>query len=114
MATDVRGFYPPYFDAILSRIRKADKKSGLLLCNYVAKYFEDMWCHIRDVVNVISVGGAVHYIVGNSTFYNTLVPVERLFAEMLIEAGFKDARIKRIRKRNSKKELYEFDVTATK
>lgn len=108
------GFCPPYFDAILSRIRNADKKSGLLLCNYVAKYFEDMWCHIRDVVNVISVGGSVHYIVGNSTFYNTLVPVERLFAEMLIKAGFKDARIKRIRKRNSKKELYEFDVTATK
>ena len=108
------GFYPPYLDAILSRIRKADKKSGVVLSNYVAKYFEDMWRHIRDLVNVMSMGGIVHYIVGNSKFYNTLIPVERLFAEMLIEAGFKDARIKRIRKRNSKKELYEFDVTATK
>ena len=108
------GFYPPYFDAILSRIRKADKKSGVLLSNYVAKYFEDMWRHIRDVVSVMSIGGTVHYIVGNSTFYNTLVPVERLFAEMLTAAGFSDARITHIRKRNSKKELYEFDVSATK
>jgi len=101
-------------DAILSRIRKADKKSGVVLSNYVAKYFEDMWRHIRDLVNVMSMGGTVHYIVGNSKFYNTLIPVERLFAEMLTEAGFRDVHITRIRKRNSKKELYEFDVSATK
>jgi len=108
------GFYPTYFDAILSRIRKADKKSGVLLSNYVAKYFEDMWRHLRDVANVMSVRGTVHYIIGNSRFYDTVVPVERLFANMLTEAGFRDARISRIRKRNSKKELYEFDVSARK
>lgn len=108
------GFYPPYFDAILSKIRKSDNKSGVLLSNYVAKYFEDMWCHLMDVVNVMSVGGTVHYIIGNSTFYETLVPVERLFADMLTEAGFRDVHITRIRKRNSKKELYEFDVSARK
>lgn len=108
------GFYPSYLDAILSRIRKADKKSGLLLSNYVAKYFEDMWCHIRDVVKVMAAGARVHYIVGNSVFYDALIPVERIFADMLSEAGFGDPRITRIRKRNSKKELYEFDVSATK
>jgi len=108
------GFYPTYFDAILSRIRKADKKSGVLLSNYVAKYFEDMWRHLRDVANVMSMRGTVHYIIGNSRFYDTVVPVERLFADMLTEAGFRDARISRIRKRNSKKELYEFDVSARK
>ena len=108
------GFYPEYFDAILSRIRLADNKSGVLLSNYVAKYFEDMWCHFTDVANVIAEGGAVHYIIGNSRFYNTVVPVERLFADMLTEAGFKDVCITRIRKRNSKKELYEFDVSARK
>jgi len=108
------GFYPAYFDAILSRIRGADKKSGVLLSNYVAKYFEDMWCHIRDIAKVMTMGGTVHYIVGNSRFYDTVVPVERLFADMLTEAGFREARITRIRKRNSKKELYEFDVSARK
>ncbi|MBI3291357.1 MAG: hypothetical protein HYZ73_00890 [Elusimicrobia bacterium] len=108
------GFYPTYFDAILSRIRKADKKSGVLLSNYVAKYFEDMCHHLRDVANVMCMGGTVHYIIGNSRFYDTVVPVERLFADMLTEAGFRDARITRIRKRNSKKELYEFDVSARK
>ncbi len=108
------GFYPAYFDTILCRISHADNKSGVLLSNYVAKYFEDMWLHIRDVVQVISIGGTVHYVVGNSTFYNVVVPVERLFADMLTEAGLREVRITRIRKRNSKKELYEFDVSATK
>jgi len=108
------GFYPTYFDAILSRIRKADKKSGDLLSNYVAKYFEDMWLHLKDVANVMSMGGTVHYIIGNSRFYDTVIPVEQLFADMLTEAGFRDARITCIRKRNSKKELYEFDVSARK
>ena len=59
-------------------------------------------------------GGQVHYIVGNSTFYGVLVPVERLFRDMLLEVGFKDVRITRIRKRNSKKELFEYDVSATR
>ena len=108
------GFYPSYLDTILSRISHADNKSGVLLSNYVAKYFEDMWFHLCDVVQVIAAGGTVHYIVGNSTFYDVVVPVERLFAGMLTKAGFREARIKRIRKRNSKKELYEFDVIATK
>lgn len=106
------GFYPRYFETILSRIRKADNKSGVLLSNYVAKYFEDMWHHIKDVANVMNAGGIVHYIIGNSRFYDTVVPVEQLFGDMLTEAGFSDARITRIRKRNSKKELYEYDVSA--
>ena len=108
------GFYPAYFNTILSRIRKADRMSGVLLSNYVAKYFEDMWCHIKDIANVMTMNGTVHYIIGNSRFYDTVIPVERLYADMLTEAGFKEAQIIRIRKRNSKKELYEFDVSARK
>ena len=109
-----QGFYPGYFEVLLSKISHARNKSAVLLSNYVAKYFEDIWRHIRDVYTVMSHGGRVHYIVGNSTFYDVLVPVERLYRDMLLEAGFSDARIARIRKRNSKKELYEFDVSATK
>jgi len=108
------GFYPRYFDYILAKIRHADKKSGSILSNYVAKYFEDIWGHIKSARSVVTCGGAVHYIIGNSTFYDVLVPVERLFASMLTEAGFSNAHITRIRKRNSKKELYEFDVSATR
>lgn len=108
------GFYPRYFDDLLSKIGHSDNKSGPILSNYVAKYFEDMWRHIKDVYKVIAAGGGVHYIIGNSSFYKVVVPVERLFADMLTEAGFRNACITAIRKRNSKKELYEFDVYASK
>jgi hypothetical protein len=58
-------------------------------------------------------GAEVHYVVGNSTFYGVLIPVERLYEEIMQEVGFTDVDIEIVRKRNSKKELYEFAVSAT-
>ena len=55
----------------------------------------------------------IHYIVGNSTFYGVLLPVERLYQDMFEELGFQNVKIETIRKRSSKKELYEFDVKGT-
>jgi len=51
-------------------------------------------------------------VVGNSTFYDVLVPVEALYAELLEQHGFAGVEVKRIRKRNSKKALFEFSVSA--
>ncbi|MDP2896480.1 MAG: hypothetical protein Q8Q12_07955 [bacterium] len=106
------GFWPKYLNKALDDIAKSDNRSGRLLSNYVAKYFYDMWIHLQGIANVMAAGGEVHYIVGNSSFYKVLVPVELLFRDMLHEAGFKNAQIAKIRKRGSKKELYEYDVTA--
>ena len=61
---------------------------------------------------MLASGAELHYIVGNSTFYGTLISTERLYAEMLIELGFDKVERHAIRKRNSKKELIEFDVVA--
>ncbi len=55
-------------------------------------------------------GATLHYIVGNSTFYGAVVATELLYAEMLSALGFHHVECKAIRKRNSKKELVEFDV----
>jgi len=108
------GFYPDYFESLLSEIAGSDNKNGKLLSNCVAKYFEDMWQHLQSVYDIIKPGGSVHYIVGNSIFYNVLLPVERLYKDMLETLGFTDVHIHTIRKRNSKKALFEFDVTGTK
>jgi hypothetical protein len=51
-------------------------------------------------------------IVGNSTFYGNLISTELVYAEMLAELGFDKIECRAIRKRNSKKELVEFDVIA--
>jgi hypothetical protein len=120
IATSRLADWQPSADAYVpSQLRKAlidisnpQNKNGDLLANYVAKYFEDMWQHFGDVRKVLNDEAETHYIVGNSTFYGTLLPVEEIYKKMLEHAEFQDVRIVKIRKRNSKAELYEFDVTA--
>ena len=93
-------------------IRDDENKNGHLLANYVLKYFDDMWSHFQSLIGVLNDGATLHYIVGNSTFYNVLVPVEQVYAEMLSQLGFSNVECIPLRKRNSKKELIEFDVRA--
>jgi len=107
-----KGFKPAYFAEILQAIMAPTNSNGDLLANYVEKYFEDMFEHLSALRCVIAHGARVHYIIGNSTFYRVLLPVERLYADMLTMLGFKDVAIRAVRKRNSKKELVEFDVSA--
>ncbi len=104
-------FTHPRLDAALEGMSNPSNRSGDILSNYVARYFDDMWTHFNSLVRVLNGGAEVHYIVGNSTFYGTLLPVEGLYAEMLRRLGFRDVRCRPIRKRNSKKELFEFDVS---
>jgi DNA modification methylase len=93
-------------------IVKSIRNRSPILANYVHKYFVDMTEHMRSVVSALRPGGKLFYIVGNSKYYDTLVPVEEIFASMMEHAGMTSVSIERIRKRNSKKELYEFIVSA--
>lgn len=104
---------PAWLGPILSAIAHTDNANGRLLANYIAKYAEDMWRHFAGLSGIMAPGGCVHYIIGNSTFYSTLLPTERLYADMLAELGFTNIRMNPIRKRNSKKELIEFDVSGS-
>ncbi len=96
------------FRALLDRISARSS----LLGTYVARYFHDMMKHVTSLVRVVAPAGTVHYIVGNSKFYDVLLPVESLFAAMFESVGFCDVKIRPIRKRSSKKELFEFVVSA--
>lgn len=96
----------PHFDRIISDIGKGH----VLLGRYVHKYFEDIKRHILGLKSVLAPGARCHYIVGNSKFYDTILPVESIYAALLVDAGFVDVRVETIRKRTSKKELYEFVV----
>ncbi len=98
-------------DAV-ARVAAEDNRSAAVLSVYITKYFEDVWTHLCGLPPVLSAGAEVHYIVGNSTFYGVLIPVEQLYAKMLSELGFHSVEHRPIRKRNSKKELVEFDVVA--
>ena len=84
------------------------------LANYVHRYFIDILAHLKSLYPTLSQGARVFYIVGNSRFYDTLVPVELIYACLLETCGFVDTEVELVRKRNSKKELFEFVVSARK
>ncbi|MEX2169130.1 MAG: hypothetical protein WD851_07455 [Pirellulales bacterium] len=99
--------------SVLDSIADRSNANGRLLATYVRKYFHDIYEHLASLPDVLTPSARVHYIVGNSTFYGVLVPVEQFYAESLKRLGFSDVAIRAVRKRNSKKELVEFDVSAT-
>ena len=102
------------FQAILQSIANANEQSGSILSTYVEKYFCDMVRHVAELFAVVKRGGTVHYVVGNSKFYNVVLPVEQIFASLFRSAGFTDVRIEMLRKRTSKKELFEYIVSGRK
>ena len=108
------GFVPDGMRATLKKIRGAHEKNGILLANYVHKYFEDMLGHLGSMLPLLRGGATVHYIVGNSIFYGHMVPAQEYLAQQMAAVGLCDVRIVPIRKRNSKKGLVEFHVTGSR
>lgn len=98
----------PPFHAMLHEIEKKQP----ILSRYIHKYFSDMKTHIGELTKVLRRGGKCFYIVGNSKFYDTLVSVEEYFACLFKEEGFSNVTIDILRKRSSKKELFEYIVSA--
>jgi hypothetical protein len=98
------------FDRMVRRIGAQSEVLG----RYVHRYFDDMEQHVRSLFPLVAAGGSVHYVVGNSKFFDVVVPVERLLAAQLEQAGFRSPTVERLRKRTSKAELYEFLVSARK
>lgn len=102
-------------DEIMGRvcalIARDGGKNGPLLATYVRKYHHDMWLHFQAITQQVNPGGRVSYIIGNSTFYGHEVPAHKWYAAMLRELGYLDVKIEAIRKRNSNKALFEYDVT---
>lgn len=97
---------------ICEKISSSNEKSGGVLAAYVHKYHYDMWLHFQAITTHLKPGGAVSYIVGNSTFSGHEVPVHRWYADMLSALGYEDVQVDIIRKRNSNKALFEYDVHA--
>jgi hypothetical protein len=95
------------FGAMIGRIELRSRTLSL----YVHKYFEDCVLHIRSLTKVLAKGAIAHYIVGNSKFYDVMVHTELVYAAIMRSQGFTDVVVENIRKRSSKKELFEFVVS---
>lgn len=100
--------------SLLDDVLESISEHSETLSNYVHRYFIDIYLHLKSLYPLVTDNAQVYYIVGNSRFYDTLVPVEEIYANLLTACGFENPHIEKIRKRNSKKELFEFIVSATK
>jgi hypothetical protein len=105
---------PDYLFELTERISKADNKSSNLMANYVLKYFDDMYLHLISIFKGLKEGGTIHYIIGNANFYGVTVLSETIYKDLLERIGFSHVKISVLRKRNSKRELFEYVVSASK
>jgi len=96
------------FDRIVRRIATHEP----LLARYVERYFEDMTHHAASLARVVVPGGRIQYVVGNSKFYDVLLPAHEIFAALFERAGFTKPNVVVLRKRTSKRELFEYLVEA--
>lgn len=98
------------FDEILKRVAERSP----VLSRYIHKYFYDVVHHCHEIFRVVKPGGGVNYIIGNSKFYDVMLPSQEIYAAIFESCGFEQINIRTIRKRTSKKELFEFVVSARK
>lgn len=104
-------------DTVGERIERDGGRNGPTLSAYVRRYHHDLWLHLAALLGgtdgqpLVRAGGRLVYVVGNSTFFGHEVPVQDHLAAMLRALGARDVTVTAIRKRSSKKELYEYEVT---
>ncbi|WP_163098032.1 DNA adenine methylase [Acidithiobacillus ferrianus] len=103
---------PDLLAETVDSIASTDTKNAHLLATYVFKYFHDMHLHLSSLPNVLEPGAEIHYIVGNSTFFGKMVDTPAILSASMQMLGYDDAASRVIRKRNSNKALFEYDVTA--
>jgi hypothetical protein len=93
-------------------IISVEKPNSNLMGLYVYKFFDDLKLHLDNLKMVLNDGAELNYIIGNSSFYNVFVDSEIILKEILEDLGYYNVMIQPIRKRNSKKGLIEFCVSA--
>ncbi len=104
---------PESLKLVVSQILETKEKNTLVMANYVWKYFHDLYLHFHSLRKSLKKGAVLSYIVGNSSFYGVQVHTEKLLEDFFKSLGFTNIGSKVLRKRNSKKELFEYCVYAT-
>ncbi|MDR0645539.1 MAG: site-specific DNA-methyltransferase [Elusimicrobiota bacterium] len=103
---------PERLYAVCEKIKGSEDKNSEVMSSYVHKYFDDIYSHLRNISRLLKPKAKLNYIVGNSSFYGYFVDTEKILSESMRELGYKKIVIETIRRRNTKKGLYEFNVKA--
>lgn len=94
------------------RINLSGDKNSDLMSLYVHKFFDDFYEHLKNLRSILNENAKINYIIGNSSFYGIFVESDTIMMEILRDLRFTDIKSTIIRKRNSKKGLFEFNITA--
>ena len=97
---------------VCEKIKVSDDKNSEVMSLYVHKYFDDMYSHLLTLSKSLRPNAKLNYIVGNSSFYGNFVDTEKILSESMQHIGYKEIKMRNIRRRNTKKGLYEFNVRA--
>lgn len=97
---------------VCEKIKNSDSKNGVSMSRYVHKFFDDLYIHLSSLRQRLNKGASINYIIGNSSFYGNMVDTESYMIDILQNLGYKDIKSSIIRKRNSKKCLYEYLISA--
>lgn len=97
---------PDWLPAVAHRIAARSK----ICSRYVERYVEDMTTHVGALAPLLAPGARVHYVVGNSMFYGTDVPVQELLRARFAAVGLEEVAVRMLRARSSKKGLFEYVV----
>jgi hypothetical protein len=94
-------------ESLLSPYTKNINHNGHLMGSYVTKYFNDIFQHAEEIGKVCAPRCRLAYVIGNSKFYGHVLPSDEILAKIFGHFGFALERIDRMRRRQSKTELYE-------
>jgi DNA modification methylase len=93
-----------------NKIKASGDKNSEIMSNYVHKYFDDIYTHLQSISRLLKNNAKINYIVGNSSFYGYFVNTEQILSEIMTKIGYANITVNAIRRRNTKKGLYEFNV----
>lgn len=110
---DTNWSIPACLKDAVNKIKESDSKNGKTLAQYVLKFFYDIYLHFKNLTKNLENGCVLYYILGNSSFYGNMVHTDLIVCEIMKSLGYENPIAKIIRKRNSKKELFEFQIEAS-
>ncbi len=97
----VRKLLTPYLDGAHRQ------GNGVLMSAYVVKYFNDLFTHAEQIAKVCRARAKLAYVIGNSKFYGNPLPSDEILAGIFAHFGFALDGIHKMRRRVSKRGLYE-------
>jgi hypothetical protein len=105
-----KGVVTPEYDTVNKHVFEVSekiRKESNLMANYVVKYFNALANQIQSMDLYLNDDAKVAYVIGLSKISGIRVEADLILAKMFEDFGYKKVKVRRFRKRNSGKDLFE-------